>query len=103
MGSQAGVEVARFRFTCRRCQAVWCSQYRVRRWQDEEGTQFEMYEQNGRVVPSPRSGVACPACGALRVTVDTSVGVVPPPPLVPPPPPTVPARGPRRPREHRFP
>ncbi|WP_256790008.1 hypothetical protein [Frankia sp. AvcI1] len=84
MALQATVEAARFRFTCRRCQAWWCREYQVRRWQDLDGTQFEFYEQYGIPMPAPTSGIACPACGGPRVTADTRVGVVPP--SAPPPP-----------------
>lgn len=63
-------ETERYRFACWRCLAVWCRQYTVRRWQDDEGTIFETYRVLGIVMPSPHSGVSCPACGGLRVTVD---------------------------------
>ncbi|MQA78785.1 MAG: hypothetical protein GEV10_09970 [Streptosporangiales bacterium] len=59
------------RFTCWHCQYVWVTEYDVRHVEDDHGHGCDYYSLGGvpTVTPTVPGGIACPRCGALRVTV----------------------------------
>jgi hypothetical protein len=55
-------------FECLRCLYVWEEDYLVRHVTDDHGNEVEVWLSSGVTVQPPWSGMACPACGAYRLT-----------------------------------
>jgi hypothetical protein len=58
----------RYHLACRRCQRTWGATYEVIAYHDLDADQ-ELFFLHGAPVAPPWSGIACPHCGGLGVTI----------------------------------
>jgi hypothetical protein len=57
-----------YRLTCRRCRRTWDAAYEVVAYHDLDGDR-ELFFLHGVPAAPPWSGIACPHCGGLRVSI----------------------------------